>query len=63
MLEFLSGGIIPSRHRKDHESIEFSKRNKAKHLKNMGHTDRTIAIKMGVSYFKVAQLLAVEDRY
>ena len=63
MLEFLSGGIIPSKYRKDAESIEFSKKNKARAYKKIGHTDRTIAAKMGVSYFKVAQLLATEDRY
>ena len=63
MLELLKGGVIPSKYRKDAESVEFSKRNKARSLKAIGHTDRTIAIKMGVSYFKVAQLLAAEDRY
>ena len=63
MIEFLSGGIIPTRYRKDAESIEFSKRNKARAYKEMGDTDVAIANKMGVSYFKVAQLLATEERY
>jgi hypothetical protein len=63
MIEFLSGGIIPTRYRKDAESIEFSNKNKARAYKKMGDTDVTIANKMGISYFKVAKLLESESRY
>ena len=63
MLEFLSGGIIPSKYHKNSLVINKRKQRKARGYKNMGHSDKTIGIKLKVPYHKVPQLLSTEDRY
>ena len=63
MLEFLTLGIIPSRYHKNSLVVNEDKQRRARNYKSMGHSDRTIAIKMKVDYHKVPQLLATEERY
>lgn len=63
MIEFLKLGIIPSKYHKNSIVTNEDRRRQARGYKHMGHSDRTIGIKMKVDYHKVPQLLATEDRY
>ena len=56
MLELLKGGIIKGRHKKYNDADRKQQKADIQKYRSQNLSDRSIAIKMNVSYFTVAEM-------